>query len=176
MQTRNVILAGFAGLAFSAGAAMAGPCTDQIAELGRTLAQSPAVGPVTTGALGGAAPTSVQTTTDRPGAPSTTGTSADNRVGGSAGTKEVNAAVGNLVATSSQDTRRQQEGLPTAAAQAAAADKQSVETAPRLGSGQQPNDNMSMAKMELEKARMLDQSNDQACMGSIDKTRQLIKG
>ena len=88
----------------------------------------------------------------------------------------INAAVGNLVATSSQDIRRQQEGLPTAAAQAASKDKQSVETAPQLGSGQQPSDNISMAKMELERARMLDQSNDQACMGSIDKTRQLIKG
>ena len=178
MHTRIALLAGLTGVALSlgAGAALAGPCTDQIAELGKTLSQSPALGPVTTGALGGSNPGNVQTTTDRPGAPSTVGTSADNRVGGSAGTKEINAAVGNLVATSSQDIRRQQEGLPTAAAQAASKDKQSVETAPQLGSGQQPSDNISMAKMELERARMLDQSNDQACMGCIDKTRQLIKG
>ncbi len=178
MLSRNAILAGFTGLAFSlnVGTAAAGPCTDQIAELGRTLSQNAALGPVTTGTLSGAAPNSAPTGAERPGAPSATGTSADNRVGGSAGTKEANAAVGNLVATSPQDVRRQQEGLPTAAAVAASRDKQSVETAPQLGSGGQPNDNVAMAKMELEKARMLDQSNDQACMGSIDKTRQLIRG
>ena len=178
MLARNAILAGFTGLAFSlsAGTAMAGPCTDQIAELGKALSGSAAIGPVTTGTLSGAAPNSAPSASGQPGAPSATGTSADNRVGGSAGTKEANAAVGNLVATSSQDVRRQQEGLPTAAAVAASRDKQSVETAPQLGSGGQPSDNMSMAKLELEKARMLDQSGDQACMGSIDKARQLSRG
>lgn len=178
MNTRSTLLAGFTGLALILGAtaAMAGPCTDQIAELGRTLSQSNAMGPVSTGTLSGSNPNNATTTADRPGAPGTTGTSADNRVGGSAGTKEANAAVGNLVATSSADVRAQQEGKPTAAAQAATGAKDSVESKPQLGSGPQSSDNMSMAKMELEKARMLDQSNDQACMGSIDKTRQLIKG
>ena len=82
MHTRIALLAGLTGVALSlgAGAALAGPCTDQIAELGKTLSQSPALGPVTTGALGGSNPGNVQTTTDRPGAPSTVGTSADNRV------------------------------------------------------------------------------------------------
>ena len=180
MNVRSQLLAGLTGLAlsFGAGTALAGPCTDQIAELGKTLSQSPGIGPVTTGTLSGSNPDNAQKATDRPGAPGTVGTTADSsdRGGGTLGTMEMNATVGNLVATSSADVRRQQEGLPTAAATSAAGAKQSVETVPRLGSGQQPNDSMSMARMELERARMLDQSDDQACMGSIDKTRQLIKG
>ncbi len=32
---------------------------------------------------------------------------------------------------------------------------------------------MSQAKMELEKARMLDQKDDSSCKGSLDRVRQL---
>lgn len=178
MATRSTLVFGLTGLCLSLGSgpAAAGPCSDQIAELGRTLSQNSSLGPATTGTLSGSNPGSAPTGAPQPGAPSTVGTSADNRVGGSAGTKEANAVVGNLVATSPQDVRRQQEGLPTAAATAAASSNRSVETAPRLGSGQQPNDRMSQAKMELEKARMLDQSNDQSCSGAIERTRELMKG
>lgn len=151
-------------------AAYAGPCSDGIAELGRKLASSPGLGPVTTGTVSGTAAASAA----QPGAPGATGTSADNRVGGTAGTKEANAAVGNLVATSSQDVRRQQEGLPTAAAVAAAGSGKSVETTPSKGGSPAPNDRMSEAKMELEKARMLDQKDDQSCSASLDRTRQLM--
>jgi len=131
---------------------------------------------VTTGTLSGSNPGSAPTAGgSQPGAPATTGTSADNRVGGTAGTKDVNAAVGNNIATSSQDVQRQQEGLPTAAATAAAAGSgKSVETTPGQGSSAMPNDRMSQAKMELEKACMLDQKNDPACSGSIDRTKQLM--
>jgi len=148
-----------------------GPCSDQIADLGRKLAQSPSIGPVTTGTLSGSNPGSAPTAGgSEPGAPATKGTSADNRVGGTAGTKEFNAAVGNNIATSSQDVRRQQEGLPTAAAGSG----KSVETTPGKGSSAMPNDRMSQAKMELEKARMLDQKDDPACSGAIDRTKQLM--
>lgn len=154
--------------------AVAGPCSDQIAELGRKLSQSPSLGPVTTGALPGSNPNNAPGTSPAAGAaPSSTGTSADNRVGGTAGTKEVNAAVGNTIATSSQDVRRQQEGLPTAAAVAAAGSGKSVETTPGQASGAGPNDRMSEAKAELEKARMMDQKDDGACRGAIDRARQL---
>jgi hypothetical protein len=130
---------------------------------------------VTTGALGGFNPGSTPSSTASPsGAPSATGTSADNRVGGTAGTKEVNAAVGSNIATSSQDVRRQQEGLPTAAAVAAAGSGKSVETTAGQGSSPEPNGRMSQAKMELEKARQLDQKDDPSCRGSIDRTRQLM--
>ena len=161
----------------AASPALAGPCSDQIAELGRALSQSPALGPATTGTLTGAAPGS----TPQPGtapaagggaAPSAAGTSADNRVGGTAGTKEVNASVGNLVATSPQDVRRQQEGLPTAAAASDAARNQTETSRP--ASAQQPDDRTSQAKMELERARMLDQRDDRSCTDAITRTRQLM--
>lgn len=160
-------------LAAPTGAA-AGPCSDQIAELGRKLSQSPSLGPVTTGALPGSNPNNAPgTSSTASAAPPPTGTSADNRVGGTAGTKEVNAAVGNTVATSPQDVRRQQEGLPTAAAVAAAGSDKSVETTPGHASGAGPNDRMSEAKAELEKARKMDSQDDAACRGALDRARQL---
>lgn len=177
MHNRFKIVAGLSALclgltAIPTGAA-AGPCSDQIAELGRKLAQSPSLGPVTTGTLSGSNPGSAPASSASGAAPSAAGTSADNKVGGTAGTKEINAAVGNNIATSSQDVRRQQEGLPTAAAVAAAGSGKSVETTPGQGSSAAPNDRMSEAKMELDKARMLDQKDDASCRGSIDRVRQL---
>lgn len=155
--------------------AMAGPCSDGIADLARKLSQSPALGPVTTGTLTGAAPGSTPDQKPSPGAPKPTGTSADNRLGGTAGTKEANAAVGNQVATSPQDVRRQQEGLPTAAAAAGAGSGQSVETTPgKVATGDKPDADMSKAKMSLEQARMLDQKNDPSCKDALDRTRQLM--
>jgi len=179
MRNQFKILAGLSALCFGVVAlpsgAAAGPCSDQIAELGRKLAQSPSLGPVTTGTLSGSNPGSAPSpTASTSGAPAATGTSADNRVGGTAGTKELNAAVGNNIATSSQDVRRQQEGLPTAAAVAAAGSGKSVETTPGQSGSAAPNDRMSQAKMELEKARQLDQRDDPACSGSIDRTRQIM--
>ncbi len=173
MTIRSNLALGLSALwlsALAAPAANAGPCSDGIAELGRKLAPTAALGPVTTGTLSGTVPAA----TPQPGAPQPTGTSADNRVGGTAGTKEANAAVGNLVATSSQDVRRQQEGKPTAAAMAAAGSGKSVETVPGQGGSSEPNDRISQAKMELEKARMLDQKEDQSCHASLDRTRQLM--
>lgn len=177
MHNRFKLMAGLSaiciGLVAAPTVAAAGPCSDDIAELGRKLAQSPALGPVTTGTLSGSNPGSAPATS-QPGAPSATGTSADKRVGGTAGTKELNASVGNNIATSSQDVRRQQEGLPTAAAVAAAGSTKSVETTPGQGSSPAPDDRMSQAKMELDKARQLDQKDDASCRGSIDRTRQLM--
>ncbi len=155
----------------------AGPCSDDIADLSRKLSASPALGPVTTGALSGAGPGSIQA---KGGAgqgemPSKTGTSADSRQGGTAGTKELNAVVGQ-VATSSQDARAQQQGLPTAAEVAAQGSKTSVETTPTGKTSPQPDDRMSSAKMELEKARMLDQKDDRACADSVKHARDLMGG
>lgn len=157
----------------AASTAMAGPCTEQISELSRKMSGNSSLGPVTTGTLTGSGPGSAPSPSPQPGAPAPTGTSADNRVGGTAGTKEANAAVGNLVATSPQDVRRQQEGLPTAAAAAAAGSSKSVETTPGQGGSASSNDRMSEAKMELEKARLLDQKGDASCSGSVDRVRQL---
>ena len=181
MPVRKLAILGFAALGLGVisqpGTAVAGPCSSDIVELGRKLSDSPSLGPVTTGTLTGATPRSSALPAAQaaaPAAPAATGTSADNRVGGTAGTKEVNAAVGNNIATSSQDVRRQQEGLPTAAAVAAAGSGRSVETTPGQGGNAGPNDKMSQAKMELEKARMLDQKDDGACTASVERTRQLM--
>ena len=174
MRYSTLSLAALGLAAMLPSAAMAGPCSDQIAELGRRLGQSSALGPVTTGTLTGSGPGSTPPVVSGTApAPVTTGTSADNRVGGTAGTKEINAAAANI-ATSSDDVRRQQQGLPTAAAMAAAGSARSVETTPGQGSSAAPDDRMSQAKMELEKARMLDQKDDRACSASVDRTRQLM--
>ncbi len=158
-----------------AGQAHAGPCTGDITELGRKLAQSPSLGPVTTGTLEGAGPGSAPSAAPKPEAPGTAGTSADNKVGGTGATKELNSSVGNLVATSPQDVRLQQEGKPTAAAAAAQGSARSVETTPdRAMKGNQPNDRMSEAKMSLERARSLDQADDPACSAAITRTKQLM--
>lgn len=172
------VMAGLSALCFGAVAipsgAAAGPCSDQIAELGRKLSQSSSLGAPTTGTLTGSNPNSTPgTSSTASAAPQPTGTSGDNRVGGTAGTKEANAAVGNMVATSPQDVRRQQEGLPTAAAVAAAGSGKSVETTPGQASGAGPNDKLSEAKAELEKARKMDSQDDAACRGAIDRARQL---
>jgi len=183
MRNSSKVIAGLSALCLGAialpGVASAGPCSDQIAELGRKLSQSPSLGPATTGTLTGSNPNNAPGASPAASAaPTGNGTSNDNRVGGTAGTKEANAAVGNMVATSSQDVRRQQEGLPTAAAVAAAGSGKSVETTPGQGgpgqaSGAGPNDKMSEAKAELEKARMMDAKDDGACRGPIDRARQL---
>ncbi len=176
MLHRSRIVAGLSALCLGMVAipvaAFAGPCSDQIADFGRKLAQSPSMGPVTTGTLSGSNPGNAPTAAEATPPPAT-GTSADNRVGGTAGTKELNAAVGSNIATSSQDVRRQQEGLPTAAATAAAGSGKSVETTPGQANYSAPNDRMSQAKMELEKARMLDQKDDASCKASLDRVRQL---
>lgn len=175
-RTLSLVSASALCLAALTQVAVAGPCSDGIADLGRKLSQSPALGPVTTGALPGSNPGNAPTGTPQPGPAPATGTSADNRVGGTAGTKEMNAAAA-TIATSPDDVRRQQQGLPTAAAVAAAGSNRSVETTPAqaqaASNNTRPDDRMSQAKMELERARMLDQKDDGACRGALDKAREL---
>lgn len=156
--------------------AAAGPCSDGIADLGRKLAQSPALGPTLTGTVTGSNPGAASVGSAQAGVPGTGGTSADNRVGGTAGTKELNAASAQI-ATSPDDVRRQSQGLPTAAQVAASGSGHQVETAPNqaqtASNSAKPDDRMSQAKMELERARMLDQSNDGSCQTALDKARKL---
>jgi len=156
--------------------AAAGPCSDGIADLGRKLAQSPVLGPVTTGTLTGSNPGSAPAGSQQPAVAGIAGTSADNRVGGTAGTKELNAASAQI-ATSPDDVRRQSQGLPTAAQVAASGSGHQVETAPSkaqsASNNAKPDDRMSQAKMELERARMLDQKDDEACRAALDKARDL---
>lgn len=190
---RGAITAAGACLAFGAAlaptGAFAGPCSNDIAELSRTLSASPSLsGTPTTGALSGAGPGNAPSPAGSGGGSATpspdrtAGTSADNRQGGTAGTRELNAAVGNQIATSPDDVRRQQEGRPTAAAaaeagQRAQSDRQRVEVVPGApGSTPGPDDRMARAKTELENARALDSRDDGACRDAITRVRQAMQG
>jgi hypothetical protein len=87
----------------SSGVALAGPCSDQIAELSRMTGGG--ANPATTGA------TSSPGTTPGDAAPTGTGKqTAEQR----SGTREMSAVAGQI-ATSPEDVRRQQEGRPTTA-------------------------------------------------------------
>jgi hypothetical protein len=154
-------------------AAIAGPCTDDIATIGKQLSQSPSLGPVTTGTLSGSNPAA---THDQAAAtPEKTGTSASNRIGGTAGTKEADAAANN-VATSDADVRRQQAGHATAAAQASSG--KGVETAPgsQAADSSSQDDHITRAKVAWQKAVDLNAKNDTGCRSAVAEARSALKG
>src|SRR5918998_375180 len=145
----------------SPGMALAGPCSDQIAELSRVT--SGGASPTTTGATSnpaasnpGAATVGGSSSTaaagSKPGEAADAGTgkqSADQR----SGTREMSAVAGQI-ATSPEDVRRQQEGRPTASQ---AADQ---------ASGRLP-----MAKAKLDQARLLDEQGNSGCMALVNEAR-----
>ncbi len=151
--------------------AWAGPCSDEIAALGRQLSQSPALGPATTGALSGSGPGSIGH--GQTGSTDTHGTSADGKMGGTAGTKELDAASSN-VATSDADVRAQQLGKPTAAVQAHSGS--GVETAPgsHVTGASASDDRMTRAKSAWQKAVDLNAQNDSGCHGAVDQAKQAL--
>ena len=151
--------------------ALAGPCTDQIAELSRlttggavpttTGATSPgAVNPgatvvgnpaATAGNVGGAGGGGM-----KPGEASQPGTGRE-AADGRSGTREMSAVAGQI-ATSPDDVRRQQEGRPTAAQ---AAD--------------QASDRVPAAKAKLDQARLLDEQGNAGCMSLVNEARQTLE-
>ena len=166
---KKKILSGVAALAIIGTASLgftsvahAGPCSDDISALSRKLSQNSALGgEPTSGTLNGSGSGSAAGNAANPDQKALNkGTTADGKVGGEAGMKEMNAASGQ-VATSSADVRRQQAGVPTTA------------NAPGTPT---PNDKMSEAKMELEKARALDAKGDASCAASVARTKQLSNG
>jgi hypothetical protein len=170
--------------AFVPAVASAGPCSGDIAELSRTLSASPALGGTpTTGALSGAGNGAAPSPSAGGGgdaADRSAGTSGTGRQGGTAGSREMNATVGNQVATSPDDVRRQQEGRPTAAAEAdtrqrAQSDRQRVEVAPSA-SASGTDDRAARAKSDFESARALDQRDDGGCRDVINRVRQALQG
>lgn len=197
MANKRIAAAAAAGACLAFGAAWmpstasAGPCSNDIAELSRTLSASPALGGTpTTGTLSGAGPNNAPSPAAGGGAAGaasgpdrTAGTSGSGRQGGTAGTRELNAAVGNQVATSPEDVRRQQQGQPTTAAQAEAgqraqSDRQRVEVVPGSPGGPPAGggDRMERAKAELETARALDQRDDGSCRDAINRVRTAMQG
>lgn len=145
--------------ALAAGPALAGPCTDGIAEVSKAMARDPSLGGgVVSGALAGSGPSGPEAPNPRRDQNPTGDTSGVKS--GDGATKELNA-VSAGVATSPADVRRQQEGRPTAAQEA---DRETT------------RDRMSLAKTELEKARGLDSAGDAACQASLQQARVLMSG
>jgi hypothetical protein len=147
------------------GIALAGPCSDQIAELSR-LTSGGGV-PATTGATSGAAPVNPGAATvgsagaagaagAKPGEASDPGTGKQT-VDQRSGTREMSAVAGQI-ATSPEDVRRQQEGRPTSAQ---AAD--------------QASERLPMAKAKLEQARALDEQGNAGCMALVNEARAAIQ-
>jgi hypothetical protein len=191
MHTKMRIAVAGACFAFAAAlapaGASAGPCSNEIAELSRILSASPALsGSPTTGALAGGMPGNAPSPAGNGGGSATpspdrtAGTTADNRQGGTVGTRELNAAVGNQIATSPEDVRRQQQGQPTAAAaaemgQRAQSDRQRVEVVPGApGAAPGTDERMARAKADLETARALDGRDDGSCRDAITRVRQAL--
>lgn len=138
-------------LGLASGAADAGPCSGQIAELGHRLAQ---LSPLGTGMTG--QPVDATPGNARPGASSATGTAAGDR----GGTGQATAVPG-TIAPSPTDVRAQRQGNPTAA---------------RAAAGDAPGGPVLQAKAELEQAVLLDRKNDPSCAASVARVRRLMGG
>ena len=157
---------GLAALAIGAlcpALAMAGPCTEDIASLGRQLSGSSALGPVTSGTLSGSNPSDAAHT-----APvDTKGTTAstDQRIGGTAGTKELDAAW--------RATWRHR--LPTCASSRQVSRLQRRRAVAAAGWPGCDNDRVSRAKVEWQKAVDLNAKNDPACKGAIQQGQADLK-
>ena len=162
IATKSAIgAAGVAALlawAAAPGAAMAGPCTQQIATLAKALSHDASLGPTTTGALSGSAPGSIPKNAPTPKTPAAPTATPGKKAGGAAATKEVSAASAQI-ATSPQDVRLQQKGEPTVAE----------------GGNPAAAEPMAKAKSELQKARRLDEANNSACKGAVKETQRLMK-
>ena len=174
-----------AALGLAPAAALAdGPCTNDIAQLGRQLGTKTGLGaPVSEPSAGqnvgkdssspGQATTAAQ---DRaqPGGAARVGGGSPGTVGGvagpvgtAAGGQQANAVASGQVATSPEDVRRQSEGKPTTAQQAA-------EGVPSAGTA--ADDKVSQAKAALQRAVDLNAKGDQSCMGAVNEARNLMKG
>lgn len=158
-----------------------GPCTNDIAQLARKLGDMNSVGaPISQPDAGqhvetSKAPLLLDVTRTTPsdheqaggasrlkgGSFGTVGGIAG-PVGSVAGSESQNAVMSGAVATSAADARRQSEGKPTMAQQAASGS--SVETG--------TSDRISEAKMILQTAVDQNASNDASCMNSVAQVRE----
>jgi hypothetical protein len=160
MRIHAFVLASGVLIAPGLSLALAGPCSDQIAELSRVT--SGGASPNTTGSTVNPGGTVVgnlgagATTAAKPGEASQPGTGRETADGRS-GTREMNAAAGQ-VATSAEDVRRQQEGRPTVAQ---AAD--------------QASQRLPLAKAKLDQARSLDEQGNAGCAALVNEARAALE-
>ncbi len=178
-----IVAASFAA-ALPSAALADGPCSDQIATVGRQLASQPglgapisepAAGPTSASAAASAGPVAKPGDRAQPGGASLTGGGSAGTVGGVAGAAGASAGARDAVAsgevaTSPEDVRRQSVGKPTTAQEAASA----------AGHGGAPAVDMtrenkaSEAKMALQQAVDLNAKGDSSCMKALDKARSLM--
>ena len=165
------LLAGCAAVALSSGAAFAGPCSQQITTLQRSLGSHDAgSGPVQ------ASPDSTasnqiseaghSTRTTSEASPSAAEVRANGQNGGSDRTGPTGAMgqAAGASAASSQDVRLQQQGKPT---QAQAA--QNGTTAAAAG-----QDRLQKVAADLDRARTLDGKNDSGCKDAVNDARKAM--
>jgi hypothetical protein len=160
------LLAGCAAVVLSTGAAFAGPCSQQITELQRSLSSHDAgSGPVLTNrgvssqnqvSEAGSASRSTSEASRNPAQVRT-----QNQTGRVGPTEAVSGATAGSAA-SAQDVRRQQQGEPT---QAAAAYSGTAGATTR-------EDKLQKVNADLERARSLDAKNDQACLSAVDEAKK----
>jgi hypothetical protein len=161
-------LVGCAAVALTSGAAIAGPCSEQIAALQQSLSSRDAgAGPVQMKAGGGTssqiseAGSSVRNTSEA------SRSAAEVRTSQGGGSERVGptAVLGRATggsAASAQDVRLQQQGQP---AQAEAAQSGT----PAAAAGE---DKLQKVAAHLDRARSLDAKNDSACMGAVNDARK----
>ena len=157
-SSKQLLLASSAVLALALSPAWAGPCSDQIAELQKSLSSTDA----------GAGPT---LRTGSAQAPASTAATSPAGAGSAArpGT-EATAAMNTATegkAASAQDVRAQQQGQPTSA--------QVAQTGSIGGGAQLPADKLSQVNAALARARSLDQQgNNDGCTQAINEAKQLV--
>ena len=181
---QHLLLASSVLFAFGLGPSWAGPCTEQIAELQKTMSSMDAGSGPTMRAGAAQNPTTTASTT-----PAAAGQSAAGAAGSSATVPNVSAdpsrtlrageapktdatvamnTASQGVATSAQDVRSQQQGQPTSA-QIAQGSAQSA------GGTQSQVDKMMQANAALDRARAADQKGDNAgCTQALGEAKQLV--
>lgn len=156
---RSLLMAGAAAsLWLGVGTAIAGPCSAQLEQVGQVLNDPTGKG---LGTLAGAKPGSIEHDAPMPQdtpAPGPTGKEAGTLAGASPDGKVVDPAGGK--ATSAQDVRLQQQGMPTMA---------------QGGDPQATDDRLDQAKAAFERARTLDQQGDQGCTAALEEVQRLIR-
>ena len=154
----QLLLASSVVLALALSPAWAGPCTDQIAEIQKTLSSTDAgAGPTLRAGSAQAPATTATTAPARPGAAAGPGTEA---------TAAMNTATEGRAA-SAQDVRAQQQGQPTSA--------QVAQSGSPGHAAPLPPDKLSQVHAALDRARSLDQQgNNEGCTQAINDAKQLV--
>jgi len=179
----GIALSAALGLAPVAGRA-AGPCTSDIAQLGKQLGTMNGMGaPVSEPDNGQQVGKGMQKQADisssdhkQTGGASLVGGGSTGTVGGVSGAaggggngQAKDAVASGQVATSAADVRRQSAGKPTMAQQAASDNGKGS-----AGSMMASDDKVSQAKAALQRAVDLNAKGDSSCMGAIKEVRGLM--